>query len=148
MINNKGIPYPASQMSYGVSDVSVLEKIDQTTTTQLCIFVYSFNTPVPCKLEHQSRSSWSSHFQKTVKQSQLVGCRTIKRCMRHCLWLPGVIAHVIGWLNIDWGKPRMQWILGKLQCILGLSEWWEFPSFFKGQNQSPSHSPNGRHACR
>ena len=48
------------------------------------------------------------------------------------LWLPG--------LNINLRKPHVQWILGKLQCIISSQKRWEFSLFLKPLTV-PLHSP-------
>ena len=48
-----------------------------------------------------------------------------------------VTAIVIGWSKYRSGKPPMQWMLGKLQCIWGSLDWFELESFFKATVSLP-----------
>ena len=50
--------------------------------------------------------------------------------MRHCLLLADIAHLWLAGLNIGWGMPPSQWILGSCDR-------WEFPAFFIGYWQSP-----------
>ena len=72
----------------------------------------------------------------TVLACWLQGCQ---RGMRHALWLAGFTLLWLAGLNIHWGRPHLQWILGNLQCIMGSCNMWKFPPFFKGHWQYHWH---------
>ena len=54
--------------------------------------------------------------------------------MRYKTWweLAGIASYVIGWLKYESGNPQLYRIPSKLQCTVGLHDWWEFPMFSKG----------------
>ena len=50
-------------------------------------------------------------------------------------WLPGVIASMIGCLNIDWDIPTGPGHSGYVLMHCGSCDWWELPKFFRGRWQ-------------
>ena len=51
-------------------------------------------------------------------------------------WLVPSFASVICSSKYNLGTSHLQWIIGKLQIIVGSFDWWEFPSFFRCHWQS------------
>ena len=55
----------------------------------------------------------------------------VSGAMRHGLQLSGVAGWWLAYLNIYWGTPYLQRIMGKLQCVMGACDRLEFLPFSK-----------------
>ena len=78
----------------------------------------------------------------------VVDCFTvISRWLQDCHWsmtytlqLSGVVAHVMGSSKTDRGSLQLQWILNRLQCIVGSCN---MQKFSPKTTEGPRPSPNG-----